>query len=233
MASKNYYKVITFRFILLIAAFLGSLFLFVFIVDEVLYEKELRFDTTVAHVISTRVIDPQLTPLMKGVSFFASRDFLLAAYAVLVLRYLLLTKNKVVAIGIATIGLSGFLINNFLKNHFQRTRPVKQLVEALTNFSFPSGHATSAFIFYGLLIYLLWKEHIPTMSKYIGTTFLFAFALLIGFSRIYLQVHYLSDVIAGFCLGFAWVSLALLILERLNIDWKLLSLKNRMSRKAI
>jgi undecaprenyl-diphosphatase len=67
----------------------------------------------------------------------------------------------------------------------------------LKNFSYPSGHATSGFIFYGLLVYLVWKTNIPKLYKWLTASILILLSLLIGFSRIYLRVHYASDVVAG------------------------------------
>jgi membrane-associated phospholipid phosphatase len=89
-------------------------------------------------------------------------------------------------------------------------------MEPLKNFSFPSGHASSGFIFYGLLAYLIWKTNIPRAYKLIIATLLILLSLLIGFSRLYLRMHYPSDVIAGFCNGFAWLILSIVLLERLK-----------------
>ena len=88
--------------------------------------------------------------------------------------------------------------------------------EGWGNFSFPSGHATSALIFYGLCAYLLWKSKIPKVWKWVSAVILFLFSLLIGFSRVYLRVHYASDVLAGFCVGSAWLILIIFILEKLK-----------------
>ena len=99
---------------------------------------------------------------------------------------------------------------------FRRVRPPNPLIDGLENFSFPSGHATSAFIFYGLLTYLVWKTEIPKLYKYIIGAILITFSLLIGFSRIYLRVHYPSDVLAGICIGFAWLILTVWLFERLK-----------------
>jgi undecaprenyl-diphosphatase len=101
-----------------------------------------------------------------------------------------------------------------MKLSFRRVRPPNPLIDPLHNFSFPSGHATSGFIFYGLLVYLIWKTNLPKPVKYLAGILLIGFALLIGFSRVYLRVHYFSDVLAGFCIGFAWLVLAIWLMEK-------------------
>jgi undecaprenyl-diphosphatase len=90
------------------------------------------------------------------------------------------------------------------------------LIGPLKNFSYPSGHATSGFIFYGLLVYLVWKTNIPKPYKWLTSSILILFSLLIGFSRIYLRVHYASDVVAGFCIGLAWLALSIWLIEQIR-----------------
>ena len=127
---------------------------------EVLWEKEEAGDNSIFIFLSAHVINDRLTGFMKGITYFASATFLQIAYAVLLLTYLL-RKNFKRAIEIGAIGIGGFVVNYFMKLSFHRIRPQNPLIEPLNNFSFPSGHATSAFIFYGLLSYLIWKTKIP------------------------------------------------------------------------
>lgn len=98
------------------------------------------------------------------------------------------------------------LLNQFLKSIFQRVRPLHEhglLIE--TGWSFPSGHASGALVAYGMLAYLLVRStshrwHLPVVCIAIGAI------LLIGFSRVFLQVHYFSDVVAGYMSGAAWLA---------------------------
>ena len=115
-----------------------------------------------------------------------------------------------------SIGFTGYLINAALKEMFQRVRPADPLLDPLRNFSYPSGHASSGIIFYGLLAYLIWQSDVSMLAKYISSILLIGFALLIGFSRIYLGMHYASDVAAGFCLGFSWLIISLWVVNRLR-----------------
>ena len=213
--NKKYFKKLPLGITVLLILFAAAIFFFVFIVHEVLWEKEEVADNLMFAFLSTNVISDNLTGFMKGVTYFASATFLQIAYGALMLIYLLF-KNWKRALEIAAIGIGGFVVNYLMKLSFHRLRPPNPLIDKLENFSFPSGHATSAFIFYGLLTYLVWKTRIPKFYKFIVGTMLILFSLLIGFSRIYLRVHYLSDVLAGICIGFAWLILTVWLFEKLK-----------------
>jgi undecaprenyl-diphosphatase len=152
---------------------------------------------------------------MREITWFASARFMQIAYIILILSYIIMRDWKR-SIEIAVIGIGGFAVNYFMKLWFARERPPDPLIDRLYNFSFPSGHATSALIFYGLCAYLLWKSKIPKVWKWVSAVVLFLFSLVIGFSRVYLRVHFASDVLAGFCVGGAWLILIIFILERLK-----------------
>ncbi|MDQ6815353.1 MAG: phosphatase PAP2 family protein, partial [Bacteroidota bacterium] len=105
-------------------------------------------------------------------------------------------------------------------------RPPHPLIANVSGFSFPSGHSFSSFTFVGMIIYMLWQSKVSRPVKYAGTTALFILATIIAFSRVYLQVHYASDVIAGFCLSFVWLALCIYVLGRMNR-------KGRLSKNAV
>lgn len=212
---KAYFKKLPLGFLVLLALFAGALFLFAFLAHEVLLEKEKAVDNLIFNFLSAHVISHRLTGFMKTITYFASATFLQIAYGCVFTIYLL-RKDVKRAFEILAIGMGGFLINYFMKLAFHRTRPPHPLIEPLSNFSFPSGHATSGFIFYGLLAYLVWKTEFAKPLKYITATALVLFSGLIGFSRVYLRVHYPSDVVAGFCIGFAWLVLTIYLLELLK-----------------
>lgn len=213
--NKKYFKKLPASLIILLILFVSALFLFAYIMQEVVLQKDEATDNYIFSFLSANVINNNLTGFMKAITYFASATFLQIAYGTIVLIYLL-KKNWKRALEIAAIGVGGFVVNYFMKLSFQRTRPPNPLIEGLHNFSFPSGHATSAFIFYGLLAYLVWKTDLSKPYKYLTGFVLILFSLLIGFSRIYLRVHYPSDVLAGFCIGFAWLVLTVWVFERLK-----------------
>ncbi|HVG17024.1 MAG TPA: phosphatase PAP2 family protein [Chitinophagaceae bacterium] len=213
--NERYFKKVSGRIIILLLLFIGALGLFTIISHEVLWDKEEELDHNVFEFLAEHVVSPSLTPFMETVTYFASSSFLQIAYGLVILLYLI-RKNWKRALEIGVIGIGGFLVNYIMKLSFQRVRPSGPLIDPLHNFSFPSGHATSGFIFYGLLVYLIWKAEIPRIYKYLIGFLLILFALLIGFSRVYLRVHYPTDVIAGFCIGLAWLMLCIWLLEKLK-----------------
>ena len=96
------------------------------------------------------------------------------------------------------------LLNNVLKDAFQRTRPapVLGLIPA-QSFSFPSGHAMVSMAFYCFIAYVTWRV-LRGWRRAARTAGLLLLVLLIGLSRVYLGVHYLTDVVAGYLAGFLW-----------------------------
>ncbi|MDB5861905.1 MAG: phosphatase family protein [Ramlibacter sp.] len=110
---------------------------------------------------------------------------------------------------------TGMLANNAIKHLVQRDRPTLDapLVQ-LTTLSFPSGHAIAATLFYGALLLVLLAHQRRWPVRLAAAAFATAMILLVAFARIYLGVHYLSDVLAAICLGVAWLALWLAGLER-------------------
>ena len=86
----------------------------------------------------------------------------------------------------------------------------------MSGFSFPSGHALISMVFYGLFIHMTWHEVKIKWLRYLLIVVLSILILLIAFSRVYLRVHYASDVIAGIAVGFIWLVLSLNIIQRIE-----------------
>ena len=108
--------------------------------------------------------------------------------------------------------IGGLLFEVLIKLIMHRARPENALIE-VSGYSFPSGHATMAIIFFSLLLYSF-KDDIKNKSlKYIFIISNIVFFLLIGTSRVYFNVHWLSDVLAGFGLGLFLLTLLILIFK--------------------
>ena len=98
-------------------------------------------------------------------------------------------------------------MNIVLKQIVQRPRPTEYRIVNETGYSFPSGHSMVSMAFYGFLIYLIYK-YVKNKYLKIGLiTFLSILIISIGISRIYLGVHYTSDVMAGFCISVSYLVL--------------------------
>ena len=200
--------------IIVLILFLFSLLSLAFIIDIVFGIKNTNFDTQVFNSIRPFITDAN-TRFMQFITFFATGEFLFPANIILAL-YFLIRKHRWYSLSVPVVSLGSFIVMWSIKQYFSRARPDDPVYRAAMGFSFPSGHAMSAMTFYGLLIYLVWKNVDNLTIKWILTILLIIFIHLIGFSRIYLRVHYASDVIGGFSLGLIWLVLSLWVMHRLE-----------------
>lgn len=159
-------------------------------------------DTALYNVIFSMSSVPA-TVVMTFFSFLGSATVLIAVATVL----LIIMKNKKVSILISLNLILVFVLNRVLKLIFARPRPNALRLAEETGFSFPSGHAMVALGFYGLLIYILNKKIQNKKQRVAVTTALSVLVLMIGISRVYLGVHYATDIIGGFIFGliYLWV----------------------------
>jgi len=143
----------------------------------------------------------------RVVTFFGSPAFAVSIAAVVCV--LLFRRGRFVDAALLPVVLAGAeLLNLVLKLSFHRARPEVAFVH-LDTYSFPSGHAMASTAAYGALTYLAWSR-LPTRRRRLTLlTVTVAFLALIGFSRIYLGVHYLSDVLAGIAGGVFWLSVSI------------------------
>ena len=158
--------------------------------------------------------NPVLTEIMKVITFFGS-GFWLGGWAALAIVFLIIKKHRTSALLFALSLIVCVGINLTLKHFIDRPRPslAPLIIEKTT--SFPSGHAMNSFVFYFTLAYFVYHF---TKNQYLLARYL-AIAIiivsLIGLSRVYLGVHYPSDVVAGYSAGFAWLLVTLVIQKTL------------------
>lgn len=112
------------------------------------------------------------------------------------------------------------IFNQLLKYIVQRPRPIENRLIKESGYSFPSGHSMISMAFYGLIIYFCHKYIKNKSLKNICIIFFSILILLIGISRIYLGVHYASDVIAGFMISIAYLITFITVFESIEIDKK-------------
>ncbi|WFO06508.2 phosphatase PAP2 family protein [Staphylococcus aureus] len=137
--------------------------------------------------------------------------------SLLLVAYLILKRHKIEALFFAlTMALSGIL-NPALKNIFDRERPTLLRLIDITGFSFPSGHAMGSTAYFGSGIYLLNRLN-QGNSKGILIGLCAAMVLLISISRVYLGVHYPTDIIAGIIGGVFCIILSTLLLRNKLIN---------------
>ncbi len=200
----------------LIVSLVSSVFfliLFSWISEEVFEGDLQRFDTAVRGWVH-EFFSPQLTKFMLDMTFLGSIGFLTALFVIIVAIWLLKGMKRPAAwMAIAVAG--SVILDVSLKLSFHRPRPIPFVGVVPQSYSFPSGHALSSFCFYGVLAGLLCaRVHSPAIRVFIWTVTA-ALVLAIGLSRIYLGVHYPTDVIAGYIAAAAWVS-TLLFAVRAN-----------------
>lgn len=206
-------KGLSLRFLVVAGIFLLSLVLFMAIANEMVLENENNLDL-VAFQKLREITNASMTKGMLFITFFGSNYFLLPAYILLVGYFLLFKKTRRLSLDIAAVGITSTIILFSLKAIFHRHRPLDPLVKTVNGFSFPSGHSFCSFTFFGLLIYILWNHDMNPIVRWIATIFFFLFACAIAFSRVYLHVHYASDVIAGFCLCVVWLGFSFWVMRK-------------------
>jgi len=189
-----------------------SLFLFGWIAESVSHDRTARFDLSVRMRIH-EYASPGLTKAMITISFLGGYGLAIAAILAFVLFLLFRWRRATLWLVVTILGAT--VLDLSLKYAFHRARPTPFFVDLPSTYSFPSGHALYSFCFYGVLAGLLMGR---TRSKRARILIWLSAAVLvsaIGLSRIYLGVHYPSDVIAGYLTAALWVS-TLLALDRLR-----------------
>lgn len=129
---------------------------------------------------------------------------------------LLVIKNKKTPLLIIMNLICSFILNQLAKLIFSRPRPIGINLIEETGFSYPSGHAMISMAYFGFIAYLIFKSNINKLIKFILVTLLMITIILIGFSRIYLGVHYLSDILGGFFLSIVYLIIYIKILKISN-----------------
>jgi undecaprenyl-diphosphatase len=195
----------------------GLAFILVFaVIAEELIESELNlFDQTIINFVNA-FESPFTTEVMKGFSTIGSAAMMIT---IVVIAWILCLKYKKYLWDTVTITLvltGVWLMNFLLKFLFHRSRPLGLRLVDATGYSFPSGHAMISLAFYGIISYLLWNNVKSKQAKYLSVTLLSLMVLVIGLSRIYLGVHYPSDVAAGFAAGGAMLIITILGLQTIK-----------------
>lgn len=164
---------------------------------------------SLANAKAAMLHSPALTKIMFFITNIGSTISMLVL-SVLVIGFLAY-KKRWQNICLFAAGMAGGLILELLlKMLVHRVRPENSLINEV-GYSFPSGHATLAIIFFSLLIYIFRDDIKKELWKHVFMISCIVLALLIGFSRIYLNVHWLSDVIGGFALGLLWLSITIAV----------------------
>ncbi|MTT30526.1 phosphatase PAP2 family protein [Terrilactibacillus sp. BCM23-1] len=194
------------------------IFLFLFFIILLFLTKTVwfnQFDLFILTKLEIFRTPPSLT-FFKWISYLSSAHILPFVLIGVSIFLLIVKKPKVMVLWVICFLLEKF-INIVLKNSIQRVRPTLHHYELASSYSFPSGHAMNAMSVYGLLTLII---VLFIKSQWLRVTILiigFTFVCLVGLSRLVLNVHYLSDVIAGYCVSGMIVSLIMYLMVNRNL----------------
>ena len=183
------------------------LILFLALAEDVFNKEIMQGDIIGYNFVKTYLIKEQVTPVMKIVTFFGGATCLIGLTIIL----FIIIKNKKIGLLIGINLVTITILNQLFKFILQRPRPTENRIINENGYSFPSGHSMISMAFYGFLIYLIYKYVKNKKLKYISITLISILIIFIGISRIYLGVHYTSDILAGFLFSISYLIIFILI----------------------
>ncbi|MEH7110589.1 phosphatase PAP2 family protein [Bacillus sp. JJ1764] len=167
-----------------------------------------HFDSTIISAVQG-LESPGLTKMMKTFTFIGSASFVsIMSLLLIFFLYKVLHHRTELILFVFAIGGSAIL-NEILKHFFQRARPDFHRLIDISGFSFPSGHAMNAFTVYVIITFLLWRHISRKWARCLLILISTVMILAIGVSRIYLGVHYPSDVLGGYLASGFWCTMAI------------------------
>ena len=185
------------KWIILFVCLIG----FLALAEDVFNKEIMKGDIIGYKMVSTFLISSFVTPIAKFITNFGGAIFLI----VLTITLFILIKNKKIGLSIFSNLVIITILNQLLKRILQRPRPTEYRIIEETGYSFPSGHSMVSMAFYGYLIYLIYKYVKNKYIKWISIVLLSILICSIGVSRIYLGVHYTSDVLGGFFISISYL----------------------------
>lgn len=175
---------------------------FLVLLEDVLEGGLIKLDEAAYVLIVEHLRTDWLTPIMESISALATPVTLLVMLLLIVAFAPGRRPGACCALNLALV----VVLNQVLKFLVQRPRPEGFRLAAETGFSFPSGHSMAVMAFFGLLIWMVWHYERDRAVRIGCSVALAALIVAVGVSRIYLGVHYASDVVAGFCVSLAWLA---------------------------
>ena len=187
---------------------------FLALAEDVFNKEIMNGDIVGYKLVSTFLISDFATPIAKFITNFGGAIFIIILTVVL----FVLIKNKKIGISIISNLVIITAINQILKRIVQRPRPTEYRIIEETGDSFPSGHSMVSMAFYGYLIYLIYKYVKNKYLKWISIILLSILICSIGISRIYLGVHYTSDVLGGFFISISYLIIYISAVNKFFIE---------------
>ncbi len=187
---------------------------FLSLAEDVFHKEIMNGDIIGYKIVSTFLISDFTTSIAKFITNFGGAIFLI----VLTITLILLIKNKKIGFSIFLNLTFATILNQLLKRILQRPRPTEFRIVEESGYSFPSGHSMVSMAFYGYLIYLIYKYIENKYIKWISIIMLSILICSIGISRIYLGVHYTSDVLGGFLISISYLIIYISVVNKFLIE---------------
>ncbi|MEH7084994.1 phosphatase PAP2 family protein [Neobacillus drentensis] len=175
-------------------------------------QKIIHFDRTIINSVQG-METPLLTYVMKFFTFIGSAPFVIVLSLFLLFFLYKVLHHRLELILFVTAIVGSAILNGILKNFFQRVRPEFHRLIEIEGYSFPSGHAMNAFTVYVIISFLLWRHITSGLGRGILIIVSMVMILAIGISRIYLGVHYPSDIIGGYFASGFWLTSAIFFFQ--------------------
>lgn len=193
-----------------------ALFIAVFILFSIigsLYNNEIiSIDVFMHDLVVNNLRSDGLTFIMLFITNFCNPIILILVSLVI----LLICKDKKMGLIIIINLLVSILLNIIFKGIIQRDRPLEDFLITESGYSFPSGHSMVSMAYYGLIIYFIYKKIKAKRVRNVLMILIGLLILAIGFSRIYLGVHFASDVIGGFLISIIYL---VCVIKLLNLKY--------------
>ncbi len=183
---------------------------FLALAEDVFNKEIMNGDIIGYKIISTFLISDFTIPIAKFITNFGGAIILI----VVTIALLISIKNKKIRLSIFSNLVIITILNQLLKRILQRPRPTEYRIIEETGYSFPSGHSMISMAFYGYLIYLIYKYVKNKYIKWISIILLSILICVIGISRIYLGVHYTSDVLGGFLISISYLIIYISVVNK-------------------
>lgn len=190
--------------------------LFIELTEEVQGETIEIFDNRVTDYI-TSFRTPALNNFFQFVTDLGDFYAYLIATTIAAIFFFIKLKNKKFILQLLGVVILSALANMALKEAFDRARPTIEHMVVVKTLSYPSGHAMSAMAFYGFLIYLVFQIKMSKWLRIFLTALFSALIFFIGLSRIYLGVHFPSDVVGGFMAGLIWIAFCVILFNIIDL----------------
>ncbi|MCM3667397.1 phosphatase PAP2 family protein [Mesobacillus maritimus] len=192
---------------------LGAISVYISLAIAISNGHSLRLDEGISNVVHSFVGNSKPAISETLATLGSTKGFVIVAVAVI--TWLVFKRKDYMAVGVYVFAvLSGYLLNSILKEWHQRPRPTTEQLTEVTTLSFPSGNSMMGFIMYSMAAYFLIMRLTSLKAKItviLVTTFIILFY---GISRVILNVHYPSDILAGYALGLMWSVIWIQLYER-------------------